>query len=139
MAGKLGRPRRKPVQDNTLRCSKCADTKHTSEFGPDKRATSGKQSYCLECQRLLSAAWRYGSDYTTVKDLYSRPTCDCCGAHFAGPNDQHLHHLGLVGKQAHLRGVLCRACNLVLRDESNDVIHRLRCCLEYMGVTELTY
>lgn len=39
-------------------CNKCRETKSIAEFGKDRQQPSGVHSYCKECVRKISAAWR---------------------------------------------------------------------------------
>lgn len=46
---------------DTKRCSKCESVKSLDDFGPDKRASTGRQAQCKSCQRSYDLE-RYRTD-----------------------------------------------------------------------------
>lgn len=100
-------------------CSYCKTEKESSKFA---------KHYCKECIKYRNASRRYNISFEKAKEFYRHPTCMCCNQSFVTRKDQHLHH---VKHKVH--GVLCKYCNLALRQETNKDAHRILSCLEFMS------
>jgi hypothetical protein len=107
-------------------CSKCGKTKSLNTF--HFRKDSGKyRNECKACWKLSQAASRYGITFEQAAEYYKRPHCMCCGVEFTHSKQKHLHHVNHK-----VRGVMCKDCNILLRQETVSDLNRLKSCLTYM-------
>lgn len=107
-------------------CSKCDEEKSLSNFHFRKDSKKYRNE-CKACWKLSQAASRYGITFEQAAEYYKRPHCMCCGVEFTKPKQKHLHHVGHK-----VRGVVCKDCNILLRQETVDDLHRLQSCLSFM-------
>ncbi len=108
-------------------CSKCKIEKNQSEFYY-KEETQRFSCRCKECRKYYMASYRYGVTFEKAKLFYNMPSCMCCGENFTHKKHQHLHHVNHT-----VRGILCKYCNLALRQETHDDFMRIKCCLQFMS------
>lgn len=108
-------------------CSKCGEEKSLSSF--HFRKDSGKyRNECKACWKLSQAKSKYGVTFEQAVRYYEQPHCMCCGVEFTTkPKQKHLHHVN-----NEMRGVVCKDCNILLRQETLDDLHRLKSCLSFM-------
>jgi hypothetical protein len=122
-------------------CPRCDTTKHCSEFGSNRGAASGMQSWCLICHRDRAQQWRernpaasraaqkkcrYGVDAAEEARMLEvqGQRCVICWDDFKSTRDRHVDHCHKTGV---VRGIACNNCNaaLGLMDERSDAIWRL--------------
>jgi hypothetical protein len=115
------------VKDGKVCCRDCKEWKTVENFPWAKRSTQRLSQYCRNCKRFYKAAKRYNITVEEVKKLYSAETCDCCGENFHNQTHQHIHHL-----KDSVIGTLCFYCNLILKDESPQQLHRLKSCVDFI-------
>ena len=107
-------------------CSKCGKEKALNLF--HFRKDSGKhRNECKACWKLSQASSRYGITFEQAAEFYKRPHCMCCGVEFTHSKQKHLHHVNHK-----VRGIVCKDCNILLRQETSDDLHRLKSCLSFM-------
>jgi hypothetical protein len=108
------------------KCSKCSQTKASSEFSKDKQKSDGLCSYCKECRKPMCHKYftenkdkYYASGKKTrLKNVYgltleqyehmciNTPTCPICSKDITkSPHIDHDHTTGAV------RSLLCGPCN----------------------------
>ena len=105
------------------KCSKCLVEKLSEAFSADKRAKSGLQSSCKECQKIIKKElkayyrdWhlksRYGitqKDYENMLDDQDHK-CKICGI-----EEKHVENARFAVDHCHatgqIRGLLCKKCN----------------------------
>lgn len=90
-------------------CKMCQKLKPSSEFGINKNASHGLNTYCLECFSIYQfqrQVKRYGITLDDYNDMFSGQSgkCAICGAESKLMID-HDHTTGEV------RGLLCLRCN----------------------------
>ena len=123
--------RRKPAAtDGSKRCTTCQLTKHVSEFRKNPRLSQGRHIYCKECEYILGLLPRYGLTREAYFSLVARANgrCECCRQELQGGRENAIDHDPHTGK---VRGLLCRACNLLLGHGKHDP-QTLRNALEYI-------
>lgn len=108
-------------------CSKCGEEKDLDSFHFRKDSKKHRNE-CKACWKLSQAASRYGITFEQAAEYYKRPHCMCCGIEFTKPKQKHLHHI-----KHGVRGIVCKDCNILLRQEIADDLHRLKSCLSFMG------
>lgn len=108
-------------------CLICTIDKNVSEFH-FRKETQKYRNQCKECGKYTTASRRYGISFNQAKNFYKEPKCMCCDDYFLNRKHQHLHH---VKHKVH--GVLCRYCNLVLGQETQDDMSRITACLKFMS------
>jgi hypothetical protein len=121
----------------------CGRELPVSEFYIDKRHGS-LGTCCKSCDARRAHAWklrnpdrhainnraqRYGLTKSEVMTLLLIPVCQSCGSHFKSDSDRHFDHCHELG---HVRGVICRACNIACSGTSKVAMDRLRSCVEYL-------
>jgi len=112
------------MKDGYAWCCDCHSWKTIDAFACVK---GQPYHYCKPCQRLRKAMYRYRIDRSTAVNLYAVQKCTCCGRNFKNRRHKHIHHL-----DAGVIGVVCLTCNHLLRDESNEHLQRLRCCVAFI-------
>ncbi len=110
-----------------IACSKCGVEKSQSEFH-FRRDTERLRNQCKECWKYLTASRRYGVTFEEAKSFYNKPSCMCCGEKFTHKKKQHLHHV-----DHHVHGILCKYCNLALRQETHEDLMRIESCIRFMS------
>lgn len=125
----------------TLKCSKCEIEKAANQFGPDKRATNGKQSSCRACYREwhngnydrnrsnLRKEWRdryrrnpskfkekqlkvnYGIDMTDYNTMFSAQQGRCAICKIHQSELRHSLFVDHNHETNKVRGLLCPKCN----------------------------
>lgn len=104
-------------------CTKCKEEKSLDQFHKDKRALSGTQSRCKECQRedkkVLSLYYRehhllskYGIDLEGYDNLLKSQNSQC---RVCGIEEKYCENSRLAVDHNHetggVRGLLCKKCN----------------------------
>lgn len=144
----------------TKKCGKCGVTKPRAEFYKASKQVDGCQGYCKVCSVATVAAWaltplgrqryrdfgfRSGCGLTReefgIKVIDQHGGCACCGDVLVPGRETHVDHDHTCcggrrpcGKC--FRGVLCRACNLMLGHAKDDPA-RLRAGIAYLEATRL--
>lgn len=108
-------------------CSKCNKEKTLNNFHFRKDSKKYRNE-CKECWRFCQASRRYGITFEQAEKYYKQSYCMCCGVVFTRPKQKHIHHVG-----DKVKGVVCRECNIFLRQETSDHLHRLKSCLSFMS------
>jgi len=109
-------------------CSKCGKEKSLTSFHFRKDSKKYRNE-CKKCLKLLQTAHRYNITFKQAARYYEQSHCMCCGVEFAmKPKQKHLHHV-----DNKMRGVVCKDCNILLRQETTNDLHRLKSCLSFMG------
>lgn len=113
-------------------CTKCGIEKPLEEYYKDRVKLDGLRNSCKDCDKLKSHLWRqkdkeqtcicwrksklknkYGitnEQYEEMK-LSQNNKCDICGKALGFG---HLSAIDHCHKHGHVRGLLCRDCNLAL-------------------------
>ncbi len=107
-------------------CSKCNKEKPLDDFHYRKDSKKHR-SQCKVCWKYAQAAGRYGITFEQAVEYYKQPSCMCCGKVFSTMKDRHLHHINHT-----VRGIVCKDCNILLRQETEGDLHRLKSCLSFM-------
>ena len=116
------------TRDGKRICNQCKTRRDVDWFTGNKQ----KAHTCKECRRYIKASQRYKITYEEAKQLYSEPHCQCCNIQF--DSEMYLaciHHLE-NGDEIVVRGIVCKQCNWLLRDESVKHRNRIECCLKWM-------
>lgn len=145
-------PRTVPPGATERLCHGCGETKPLTEFGPLKTGQFGLKPRCraceaakarrqrenasaeqreryLEIQRRSAAKSAYGPDGLVAFERIQRgDPCDVCGNRPTGKRAMAIDHCHVKG---HVRGILCKDCNLVL-GWMNDDPNRLRALADYL-------
>lgn len=107
-------------------CSKCNEEKPLDDFHY-RKDTKKHRSQCKVCWKHLQAAGRYGITFEQAVEYYKQPSCMCCGKVFSTMKDRNLHHINHT-----VRGIVCKDCNILLRQETKGDLRRLKSCLSFM-------
>ena len=107
-------------------CSKCGIEKSEGDFHYRKDSKKFR-SGCKVCWKYLQATRRYGITFEQAVDYYKQPSCMCCGKIFSTMRDRNLHHVNHT-----VRGIVCKDCNILLRQETEEDLHNLKSCLAFM-------
>ena len=123
-------------------CGGCGQHKPVSEFSRNASKRDGLHDRCKDCNRvhvrdfearngkhILNRAYRYGLSKTEVCAFLDVPVCQCCGKPFSEGEAQCIDH---CHEHGHVRGVICKGCNLACRGKALDAISRLASCVEYL-------
>lgn len=121
----LEQPARQRVRMTKV-CSKCGLTKPMSEFH-FRKDSNKHRSECKSCWKYLQAARRYGITFEQAVEYYTQPTCMCCRKSLLQKEDKHLHHVNHT-----VKGIVCKDCNILLRQETEEDLHRLESCVSFM-------
>ena len=152
LGGRRG-PKKPHLLDPDKRpCRDCKQVKPLSEFGPLKTGPLGRKYACRACeaskgrrvratasaeqrQRMIAIGkrsyvkGRYGAPGLLALERIDRgEPCDVCGNRPTGKRAMAIDHCHTKG---HVRGILCKDCNLVL-GWMNDDPKRLRALADYL-------
>lgn len=127
----------------TKRCTKCGETKPTSDFHKRRRSPDGLQCWCKACsctavkdfqnregRSIVNRSVKYGLTRDEVRSMLEIPVCQACGCEFSDSYEMKFDHCHSVG---HFRGVLCHPCNLACVGSSDEAAERLAKCIEYLN------
>lgn len=89
----------------------------------------GHSANCKQCHTWNNRRRRYGLTVQELLDLEKTTHCDICGFRFEKQLDQCIDHCHAKG---HVRGVICRRCNLGIGHFDDDPA-RLLAASEYLG------
>lgn len=105
-------------------CSFCDEEKSLDQFG-----LNGKFIYslCKTCKNLKTIMRRYGITIEQAIKVFKTLQCECCHCEFTSKNPRHIHHIATGYK-----GVICQKCNLILGQETQDDLHRIQSCLQFI-------
>ena len=106
-------------------CIRCG--RSDVSFYKSRRNVSGLEYICKQCKKIKLARNKYKVSEQFIEYLYSFETCMCCGAKFKDKHDAHIHHI-----EKGVQGLVCRKCNLILGQETEEDLHRIDSCLSYM-------
>ena len=122
-------------------CSKCGESKPSSEFFKDRQKTSGLRPDCKTCNMVKSRAWAEANKHRrkaySIKSIYGitideynallaqqNYRCAICDVHQDSMNKAlHVDHCHRTGK---VRGLLCVNCNSALGKLKDSVAVVLR-------------
>jgi hypothetical protein len=107
-------------------CSICGEEKELTSFYFRKDNNKHREE-CKTCNKLLQAVSRYNITFKQAIEHYEQSRCMCCGVEFTHARHKHLHHVNYA-----VRGVVCKDCNILLRQETPNDLHRLKSCLLFM-------
>jgi predicted nucleotidyltransferase len=62
-------------------------------------------------------------------EVFKTVNCNCCQCEFTDKNPRHVHHT-VDG----YRGVLCQKCNLIIGKETEEDLHRIQSCLNFVSL-----
>ena len=153
--GKRRGPQNPALLDPEKRqCRDCRQVKPLSDFGPLKKGPLGKRYTCRACDAIKAKRerarykldpeqherFREGQNRSRIKAAYGAPGlaayerikngdgCDVCGTRTTTRRGMAIDHCHVNG---HVRGILCKDCNLVL-GWMNDDPKRLRALADYL-------
>lgn len=122
-------------------CARCRQECPLSRFGKDAARRDGLSHYCKQClanaranyqakhgTSAIRRAGKYGLPVSDVNKIMAVPVCQACRRDLPDSHSMkfdHCHHGG------HFRGVLCHACNVACAGTSEEVVTRLRACVDY--------
>lgn len=97
--------------------------------------------HCIQCKLKINSDYRakhgksaihraakYGLPLSDVKKIMAVPVCQACSRDLPDSHSMKFDHCH-AGK--HFRGILCSACNMACAGTSEDVVARLRACIDY--------
>ncbi len=116
------------TRDGLRICNRCKIRRPVEWFTGNKQ----KSHTCRECRRYIKASQRYHITYEQAKQLYAETQCHCCGVEFNMDYPHCIHHIDINGEII-IRGIVCKPCNWLLRDESNEHKRRIACIVHFMG------
>ncbi len=122
-------------------CRKCLQEFPLTCFGKNVNKVDGKQSYCKQCcikasaerrakygKSALHRSERYGLPFSDVTKIMAVPVCQACRRDLPDSPSMKFDHCHQGG---HFRGILCHACNVACAGTSEEVVARLRACVDY--------
>jgi hypothetical protein len=122
-------------------CPKCRQEVPLSCFNKDAKAPDGLKYYCRLCcckehasyrakhgKSALNRAEKYGLPISDVNKIMAVPVCQACCRDLPDSHSMKFDHCHQGG---HFRGVLCHACNVACAGTSEEVVTRLRACVDY--------
>jgi len=118
---------------DSAKCSICKDVKLAEFFYLSNTNVTGLHGWCKACsdkRTTENGRKRMGLSPTAYADLLVSQgnCCAICGTEKSGKKDFHLDHDHSTGK---VRGILCRACNLMI-GHANDSVLTLRNAALYL-------
>ena len=129
------------------KCSKCNLTKKKEEFRLNSRNSDGLNSYCTRCQSLYHIRSKYGLNEEEYLAMHEnqKGECEICkeeillflkGIDVRAAHVDHAHVQGFKkmkaeDKKKHVRGMLCRNCNLMV-GYAKDNPKMLRAAAHYL-------
>lgn len=106
-------------------CNNCKNFYTKDSFYSDKRV---QRDICWECNR----GHKRLSKSKPVKEGKQKTThCECCDSKLS---EKFVHHVGDI-----VYGVICRRCNVLLKDESKEQIDRLLAAKLWMEQDDLEW
>lgn len=91
-----------------------------AKYQASYRAKHGKSA--------LNRAEKYGLPLPDVNKIMAVPVCQACRRDLPDSRSMKFDH---CHKGGHFRGVLCHACNVACAGTSDEVVTRLRACVDY--------
>lgn len=119
------------TRDGLRICNRCKMRKPVEDFTGNKQ----KSHTCKECRRYIKASQRYHINYEQARQLYQISDCQCCNNKIHSGRDRSsacIHHV-MINGEIIIRGVVCKECNWLLRDESEEHKRKIKCVLNFMG------
>ena len=122
-------------------CPKCRQEVPLSCFNKNARSRDGLSYQCRQChaayqswyrekhgKSALNRADKYGLPISDVNKIMAVPVCQACCRDLPDSHSMKFDHCHTGG---HFRGVLCHACNVACAGTSEEVVTRLRACVDY--------
>lgn len=117
-------------------CSRCGDRKPLADFPVDKRARTGRASWCKSCGNVYRQKYRKRPDISRLRLLVKPGEKVCVGCMSIKP----IEEFSPGGSSAVNRTTYCRACGRARRQRVKlDVIRAYGGACACCGVTELVF